>query len=190
MPIVGHIAENGLILGDEFREGNVTPATRNLAFIKYCVSHMPKGKRIKFLRSDSAAYQADIINYCENEGIEFAIGADLDEAVLEAIRTISNEDWAPYKNGYIAETIHSMNKTEKAFRLIVIRRAFQCNLFAEEEMSVKYTVIATNRMESAEGVVKWYNQRGDCSENRIKELMRLRRIKDRLWYGKDALWAI
>ena len=30
MPIVGHIAENGLVLGDEFREGNVAPATRNL----------------------------------------------------------------------------------------------------------------------------------------------------------------
>ena len=170
MPIVGHIAENGLVLGDEFREGNVSPATRNLAFIKHCVSQMPKGKRIAFLRSDSAAYQADIINYCEQEGIEFAIGADLDEAVVEVIRTISNEDWAPYKNGYIAETVHSMNKTEKAFRLIVIRKAFQGNLFAEEKMSVKYTVIATNRMESAEDVVKWYNQRGDCSENRIKEL--------------------
>jgi len=170
MPIVGHIAENGLVLGDEFREGNVAPATRNLAFIKYCVRQMPKGKSIKFLRSDSAGYQADIINYCESEGIQFAIGADLDEAVLEAIRTISNEDWAPYKNGYIAETVHSMNKTKEAFRLIVIRRPFQSNLFAEKEMSVKYTVIATNRMESAEDVVKWYNQRGDCSENRIKEL--------------------
>ena len=51
-------------------------------------------------------------------------------------------------------------------------------------MNVKYTVIATNRMESAEDVVKWYNQRGDRSENRIKEL------KNRLWYGKDAMRAI
>lgn len=76
------------------------------------------------MRSDSAAYQADIINYCESEGIEFAIGADLDEAVLEAIRTISNEDWAPYKNGYIAETIHSMNKTKEAFRLIYKPQAY------------------------------------------------------------------
>ena len=33
MPIVGHIAENGMVLGDEFREGNVAPATRNLAFL-------------------------------------------------------------------------------------------------------------------------------------------------------------
>jgi hypothetical protein len=170
MPIVGHIAENGLVLGDEFREGNVTPAARNLAFVKYCVRQMPKGKRIKALRSDSAAYQADIINYCEQNGIQFAIGADLDEAVLEAIRAIPDKDWKSYKNGYIAETIHSMNKTKEAFRLIVIRRSYQSNIFAQEDVSLKYTVIATNRMESAEDVVKWYNQRSECSENRIKEL--------------------
>ena len=170
MPIVGHIAENALVLGDEFREGNVAPATRNLAFIKYCIRQMPKGKRIKALRSDSAAYQADIINYCEQEGIQFAIGADLDEAVLEAIGAIPDKDWAPYKNGCIAETIHSMNKTKEAFRLIVIRRPYQGNIFCEEDASVKYTVIATNKIESSEVVVKWYNQRGECSENRIKEL--------------------
>ncbi len=36
MLIVGHLAENGLIAGDEFREGNTSPATRNLEFINYC----------------------------------------------------------------------------------------------------------------------------------------------------------
>jgi len=170
MPIVGHIAENGLVLGDEFREGNVAPATRNLYFIKYCARQMPKGKSIAFLRSDSAAYQAEIINYCEQNRIQFAIGADCDEAALEAIGAIPDKDWAPYKNGSIAETIHSMNKTKEAFRLIVIRRAYQRTIFTQEDVSVKYTVIATNRMESAEDVVTWYNRRGDHSENRIKEL--------------------
>jgi hypothetical protein len=170
MPIVGHIAENALVLGDEFREGNVAPATRNLYFIKYCARQMPKGKRIAFLRSDSAAYQAEIINYCEQNRIQFAIGADCDEAVLKAIGAIPDKDWTPYKNGSIAETIHSMNKTKEAFRLIVIRRTYQSNIFTQEDVSVKYTVIATNRMESAEDVVTWYNRRGDHSENRIKEL--------------------
>ena len=28
MPMVGHLAENGLIIGDEFREGNEAPAAR------------------------------------------------------------------------------------------------------------------------------------------------------------------
>ena len=170
MPIVGHIAENALVLGDEFREGNVAPATRNLHFIKHCISQLPKGKSITALRSDSAAYQADIINYCEAEGIRFAIGADLDEAVVGAIRAIPEKDWTPYKHGYIAETIHSMNKTKEAFRLIVIRRPYQGNIFAQEKLTLKYTVIATNKIESSEEVVTWYNQRGECSENRIKEL--------------------
>ena len=170
MPIVGHLAENGLVVGDEFREGNVAPARRNLAFIKHCVRQMPKGKKITALRSDSAAYQAEIINYCEQEGITFAIGADLDEAVVSAIMAIPEKDWKPYKSGYIAETIHSMEKTEKAFHLIVIKRPYQGTLFSEQDERMKYTVIATNRTESAEYVVKWYNQRGEYSENRIKEL--------------------
>lgn len=170
MPIVGHLAENGLVIGDEFREGNVAPAARNLEFIKHCIKQMPKGKRIRFLRADSATYQADIINFCDEEDIQFAIGADLDQAVLEAIEKISEKDWKEYKNGYIAETVHCMNKTKKAFRLIVIRRPYQQNLFTEEEPRIKYIVLVTNRNESAEYVVRWYNQRGEHSENRIKDL--------------------
>jgi hypothetical protein len=170
MPIVGHLAENGLVLGDECREGNEPPSARNLAFIKHCARQMLKGKRIAAFSSDSAAYQAEIINYCEQKGIQFAIGADLDEAVLGAIRAIPKKDWKSYNSGSIAETIHSMEKTEEAFRLIVIRRSYQSTIFAEDDASLKYTVIATNRIESAEGVVAWYNQRGECSENRIKEL--------------------
>jgi hypothetical protein len=170
MPIVGHLAENSLVLGDEFRDGNESPSARNLSFIKHCVRQLPKRKRIAALRSDSAAYQAEIINYCEQQGIQFAIGADLDEAVVGAIRAIPEKEWKPYKNGYIAETVHSMEKTETAFRLIVIRRPYQSTIFAAEDNRLKYTAIATNRLESAEDVVAWYNQRGECSENRIKEL--------------------
>ena len=170
MPIVGHLAENGLVVADEFRQGNDPPAARNLEFIKRCISNMPKGKKIKYLRADSAAYQASIINFCEEEGIQFAIGADLDEAVQEAIKNIPQDKWKAYRKGYIAQTVHCMNKTEKAFLLIVIRRPYQRNMFMEEEPSVKYTVIATNRTDSSEEVIRWYNQRGEHSENRIKEL--------------------
>jgi hypothetical protein len=170
MPMVGHLAENGLIVGDEFREGNDSPGSRNLEFLKYCERQMPKGRKINGFRSDSAAYQASVINHCEKEGIDFAIGADLDEAVKRAIKSMREEDWSPYQNGHIGEAVHCMNKTKKAFRLVVIRRPYQSSLFEEDEGKEKHTVIATNRSESAEEVVKWYNQRGECSENRIKEL--------------------
>lgn len=170
MPIVGHLAENRLVLGDEFRQGNEAPASRNLEFIKYCKEQLPKGKHIKAFRADSASYQADIINYCEGRGIEFAIGADLDKAVVRQIKSLGENDWKVYQNGFIGETVHCMNKTKQAFRLIVIRRPIQKKLFDETDEKEKYTVIATNRTEDIEQAVRWYNQRGQCSENMIKEL--------------------
>jgi hypothetical protein len=170
MPMVGHLGENGLIVGDEFREGNDSPGSRNLEFLKYCESQMPKGKKIKAFRSDSAAYQAKVINYCQSNGIEYAIGGDLDQAVKKVITGMKEAQWRPYQNGFIGETVHCMNETKEAFRLVVIRRPYQSNLFDDEQSAERYTVIATNRGESAEEVVKWYNQRGECSENRIKEL--------------------
>ncbi len=45
MPMVGHLAENGLIVGDEFREGNDSPGSRNLEFLKHCERQMPKGRK-------------------------------------------------------------------------------------------------------------------------------------------------
>jgi len=170
MPMVGHLAENGLIVGDEFREGNDSPGARNLEFLKYCERQMPKGKKIKAFRADSAAYQADVINYCQDNQIAYAIGGDLDEAVKKLISAMKDDEWRPYQNGFIGETVHCMNKTKEAFRLVVIRRPFQSSLFDAGDRTERYTVIATNRREPAEEVVKWYNQRGECSENRIKEL--------------------
>lgn len=170
MPMVGHLAENGLVLGDEFRPGNEAPAARNLEFIKYCARQLPKGKHIKALRADSAAYQAEIINYCHAKGIAFAIGADLDQAVVRQIKSFSSRDWRSYQNGFIAETVHCMNKSKQAFRLVVIRRPIQGKLFDQSGETERFTVIATNRSEAVEQLVQWYNQRGQCSENRIKEL--------------------
>jgi hypothetical protein len=170
MPMVGHLAENGLVVGDEFREGNDSPVARNLEFLKYCERQMPKGKKITAFRADSAAYQAKVINHCHDNGIAYAIGGDLDEAVKKVILMIKDDEWRPYQNGFIGETIHCMNETKEAFRLVAIRRPFQGSLFESEDGMERYTIIATNRHESAEEVVKWYNQRGECSENRIKEL--------------------
>ena len=65
MPLVGTLAENGLIVGEHFREGNAAPAAGNLEFIGYCVQQIPEGKRIVAVRADSAAYQSAIFNACE-----------------------------------------------------------------------------------------------------------------------------
>src|SRR5262249_56652651 len=88
MPMVGHIAENSLAIDHEFREGNAAPAARNLEFVQACERKMPKGKRIKAVRADSAAYQADVFNYCEENHKIYEIGADQDTDVTARIHAI------------------------------------------------------------------------------------------------------
>ena len=60
-PLLGFLFELGLILRDEFRDGNVPAEARAMEFLNLCVQMMPKGKRIRYYRSDSAAYQAVVI---------------------------------------------------------------------------------------------------------------------------------
>jgi len=171
MPIVGHLAENSLIIGENFRDGNEALQAGNLEFMRYCVRQLPSGKRIAAFRSDSAGYQAAIINYCTKEHILFAIGADLDSAVKDAIKAIPEADWKPYGgNSHIAETVHTMGETLEAFRLIIVRRPVQLTLDGKPEETERYKAIATNRSGLPEADLAWYNQRGEASENRIKEL--------------------
>ena len=170
MPLVGTLAENGLIVGEEFREGNAAPAAGNLEFIRYCEQQLPQGKRIVAVRADSAAYQAAILNECEDKKHRFAMGADLDSAVKSVIAEIPGTAWVQWRDAEIAETVHSMNKTQKAFRLIVVRRPQPADLFDESVPRYRYTAVASNRIESAADTLEWYAQRGEASENRIKEL--------------------
>ena len=60
MPLLGYV--HGICVGQEFRDGNVSPGAGILAFAKKCEAALPRGKRIYF-RSDSAAYQAEVINH-------------------------------------------------------------------------------------------------------------------------------
>ena len=72
-----------------------------------------------------------------------------DEAVMEAIQAIPAKEWQQYKDDrQIAETIHTMEKTTEAFRLLVQRwHKIQGGLFDPEPYC--YHVIATNREETA-----------------------------------------
>ena len=109
LPMVGHLAELGIIAGHEFREGNAAPSSGNLAFLQACERNMPNGKTIAAVRADSAAYQATIVNWCEASGKQFAIGADQDMAVKAAIAAIPEDAWKKFRDGEIAETVHCMN---------------------------------------------------------------------------------
>jgi hypothetical protein len=172
MPLVGYV--NGVCVGHEFREGNQSPGAGILDFVRSCETALPERKRIYF-RSDSAAYQAAVINHYSRPGRSFTITAALDVAEKGEIQHLPETAWQPYRTAdglaterEIAETVHTMNGTEQAFRLIVLRWPNpQPNLFEVERHC--YQAVATNREEPAREVVWKHNQRGE-SENWHKEL--------------------
>jgi len=150
---------------------------------------MPVGKRIARFRADSASYQAELIDYRIDNGIEFAIGADLDQSVRKSLCRI--EEWREYGDGLIGETTHSMNKSKHPFRLIAIKRPCRQSLFVETSPRIK--VIAAEKDGSAEEVAAWYNLRGECSENRIKELklgLGMERMPCGDFFGNAAFFRI
>lgn len=161
-------------MGHEFREGNQSPGAGILEFAQSCEAGLPAGKRIYF-RSDSAAYQAAMINHYRQPERSFSITADLDVAVKREIRNLPEAAWQPYRTPEgiatdrdIAETVHSMNGIEQAFRLIVLRWPNpQPNLFAADRYY--YHAVAANREEAASAVIWKHNGRGN-SENWHKEL--------------------
>lgn len=135
---------------------------------------MPAGKRIAYYRADSASYQAELINALESDGVVWAITADQEKAVKEAILNIPPDDWKEptLDCGYeIAETVHTMARTDHAFRLIVKRELRrQPDLFAQDRYF--YHSVASNwpiEQKSAAEVLAWHNQRGQA-ENFLKEL--------------------
>lgn len=188
-PMIGHI-NGGYIIHSEFRSGNIAPADHNLTFIQRCEEQLPKEKKITFVRADSASYQAELFNYCQDNTIVYTVGANLDSSVLRNINEIqkwetmrSDDGKTHHVKEEVAEFIHTMQHTNHAFRLIVTKKTttpilhgFE-DILSEEELlayaSERYHVIATNADEdemSAQDVVMFYRKRGDTSENRIKEL--------------------
>ena len=185
MPMVGFLFETPVCLYDEFREGHVVPASGQVGFYRGCKERMRWGKRIARYRADSASYQAELINALEADSVLWAITADQDAAVRGVIEAIPEGQWKePVVGcGYeVAETVHTMNKTPRAFRLI-IKRALrhQGDLYEDKGQRYFYHAVAGNwpvEQKSADEVLEWHNQRGQA-ENFNEELALFRSIRQR-----------
>jgi hypothetical protein len=170
-PMLGYLAENGVCLSYEFREGNISAQTGALAFLRRCRALCPKVTR---LRSDSAFYKADVIRWCQEMGIAFTITADQTPGMKEVIKTV--RDWKPLRapdgeatDREVGTAVHLVSRTEEPVRLIIQRwRDPQLQLF--EPQGFCYYVIATNHDDLCPEEIVWFHNRRGQVENFIKEL--------------------
>jgi len=169
-PMLGFIAETqGCLLG-EFRDGNASPASGALGFLKEMVNRLPVNIVRKRVRSDSAWFNHEVTDWCEEEGIEFAITGEMNIHMREVIRAIAEDKWEVFGEVHdekVAESVYSFEHGSRACRVIVLREPMrQLPLFGDE---YKYRAIITNMNWEKHRLVKWHRERA-TSENWIKEL--------------------
>ncbi|MBK8386021.1 MAG: transposase [Candidatus Accumulibacter sp.] len=167
MPMIGHLAEAGVVIHDEFREGNIAPGDTEPRIHPSVRSALAQGDTALPTFASTRRLPGRRFNDCEDTGKTFAIGGRLDALTLQDIAQIPEASWKRYADRAVAETVHSMNDTRKSFRLIVVKYPRQVELFDD---APKYPVIASKQVESAADILIWYRQRGEVSENGIKEL--------------------
>jgi len=122
-PLLGFLAETGVCVAHEFREGNAAAQSGALKFLGRCLKRCP---RIKRLRSDSAFYQGRVMDFCRERGLGFTITADQTAGVKEVIKTV--RDWKRLRTAEGEETdrevgtaIHLVMGAQEAVRLVVQR---------------------------------------------------------------------
>ncbi len=94
--LLSYISELALCAASHYRNGNESPQTGILEQVETTENLLKSlGLKLKYVRSDSAAYQSKVMNFCFEHEILFTITADQDAAVKETIATIKEKDWEP-----------------------------------------------------------------------------------------------
>lgn len=178
-PAVAYWAEQELILADEFRDGNV-PAGGLLGLLKRAVAALPAGVERIYVRSDSAGYEHELMNWCRAEKpgrapIIFGISARVSEELRRAMARLGPSSWQVLetKAGVTrswaeVEFVPSAGpptKGVKPDRYLAIRlKPEQGQLFADGS-EVKYFAVVTNDWASdGKRLIEWHRDKAGTVE--------------------------
>jgi hypothetical protein len=168
-PLLGVIAENGFVVGSQFRQGNESPQGGLWDFVKECEHGY--ARTIKTVRSDSAGFNREMIENCLTEGKYFSITATHNSKVMATIESIPEEAW---QKGYdetgiktewqVAETTYTLSSRKRSFRLVVKRTLLKnASLFTP----YGYWIVASNLPAdeySPNAVILFHQKRGSMEK--------------------------
>ena len=151
-PLVGVWVEQDLIIGDEFRDGNVPGNKNPLSSVQRMFAALPAWVQKRFFRGDSAAYYTPLLKYLAAEQIGFSISADMSPELRACCAAVPAADWVELsvrarQTVHVAEiefTPGAWPKTATPLRYGALRfTPVQGELFAES--GLKYLAVVTNR---------------------------------------------
>jgi hypothetical protein len=169
-PIEVSWAETLLVLGDEFRDGNV-PAGKDIErVVDEAFGMLPPGEwRVK-VRSDSAAYDQDVLDHWNGRHWGFAVSADMSPQLRQEIGRLPADAWRVWKTenrGVVREwaevpyvpTRQYEKRDSQPYRYLVIRLRRQQGELFEDGVPVRHFAVVTNLWDiEGQALLEW--QRG------------------------------
>lgn len=170
-PLYCTIAQTGQVFDLLYRSGNVHDSNGAHNFILENIRKIRQflPKISIEIRMDSAFFSDEIITLLNQQRVEFTISVPF-ERHLELKNILEKEDaWSKISNMYSTTEIAWTPKSwDKSFRIIGIQRkvfiqkkgVVQLDLFIPYKMGVDFTVIITNKKQSAKQVMECHQGRG------------------------------
>lgn len=197
-------AETGLVLADEFRDGNVPASVGIQDMVDRAYASLPErdGGWQVAVRSDSAGYEQDILDHWAGRGWRFAVSADMTSALRREVQALAPEAWQFWKqerDGVVREWAEvayvPSRKTErkdaKPYRYVAIRiRQPQGRLFGDGNEVKHFAVVSNDWALGGQELLAWHRGK----QGTIEQVHRV--LKDELGagvypsgkFGANAAW--
>jgi hypothetical protein len=174
-PLTGVWAELGMVIGDEFRDGNVRAAQGLKRFYQRLRRRLPEQVKRVRLRSDSAGYEHELIGQLVDDNVEFSISADMSGQLRATCEAVPPEDWKSLdEDSHVVRTWaevvyvpdvpkyrqHQPPDRYVAYR--VVKR--QGELFADGSR-VKYFAVVTNMDWRGDRLLHWHWEKAGTIEH-------------------------
>jgi hypothetical protein len=167
-PLLAFCAETEELLMSHLRRGSAHTVSKTLWFLRQTLQRVPAGKR-KRLRADSGFYCHQVVEFCEQEEMIFAITADQTAPLLALLLALAETQWTDleqYGVAQVAEFRYQPTRWARSYRYVVKR---EVRASKAGTLYFHYHVLVTNNeSDSAASVLGWHLQHADM-ENRIKE---------------------
>lgn len=161
-PLVALWAEEGLVVADEFRDGNVPGGKDPLSSVRRAFEALPPRVTVRRFRGDSADYHLPLLKYLVEEDIGFTISADMTRELRAVCVALKKSAWTlletrERESVHLAEVEFAPGdwpKGARPLRYVAIRFTPKQNDFFEEP---KYLAVVSNRDElSMAELVGWH----------------------------------
>jgi len=182
-PMLAVWAETGLILSDEFRDGNVPAMMRPLATAKAAFGALPPTVEIFYYRADSASHERELMDWLRNEErkdgpagfIGFAISARMSEGLAKAIAAVPEDQWKMVKEEsdamrscaevpYVPDE-HYENKQSQPLRYVAIRIEKKQGELYDDGTRMRHFAVVTNIEEwSGAKLIQWHREKAGTIE--------------------------